>query len=160
MNYEEIEEIVKNTLSEKRFNHSKGVAKRAAELASMYGEDMETARKIGIAHDIAKEMPKGEALKYARENGIMFDEIEQNEKGLWHSKLGAAIAVEKFGFTEDMAEAITYHTTGNINMNTMDPLCQVNDTKFSNIFLQHEVIRQFKEMSNFSHINEPIVILV
>ena len=42
MNYEEIEEIVKNTLSEKRFNHSKGVAKRAAELASMYGEDMET----------------------------------------------------------------------------------------------------------------------
>ncbi len=127
MNYEEIEEIVKNTLSEKRFNHSKGVAKRAAELASMYGEDMETARKIGIAHDIAKEMPKEEALKYAKENKIVFDEIEQNEKGLWHSKLGAAIAVEKFGFTEDMAEAITYHTTGNINMNTMDKIIYVAD---------------------------------
>lgn len=127
MNYEEIEEIVKNTLSEKRFNHSKGVAKRAAELASIYGEDIEIAKKIGIAHDIAKEMPKEEALIYAKENKIVFDEIEKNEKSLWHSKLGAAIAVEKFGFTEDMAEAITYHTTGNINMNTMDKIIYIAD---------------------------------
>ncbi len=39
-------------------------------------------------------------------------------------------------------------------------LCQVNDTNFSNIFLKHEVIRQFKEMSDLFHINEPIAILV
>ncbi|MCI9287834.1 MAG: HD domain-containing protein [Clostridia bacterium] len=148
MNYEEIEEIVKNTLSEKRFNHSKGVAKRAAELASMYGEDMETARKIGIAHDIAKEMPKGEALKYARENGIMFDEIEQNEKGLWHSKLGAAIAVEKFGFTEDMAEAITYHTTGNVNMNTMDKIIYLADkTEAGRTYEDLELAREISNKS-------------
>lgn len=33
MNYEEIREYVKSILSEKRYNHSVGVAKRAAELA-------------------------------------------------------------------------------------------------------------------------------
>lgn len=127
MSYEEIEEIVKNTLSEKRFKHSQGVAKRAEELAKIYGENPETARKIGIAHDIAKEMPKEEALNYAKENGIIFDEIEQHEKGLWHCKLGADIAVKKFGFTPDMAQAIKYHTTGNINMNTMDKIIYLAD---------------------------------
>lgn len=127
MNYEEIEEAVKNTLSEKRFRHSKGVAKRAAELASIYGEDIETARKIGIAHDIAKEIPKEEAIIYAEENGIIFDEVEQNEPGLWHSKLGASLAIKKFGFTDEMAEAICYHTTGNINMNTMDKIIYIAD---------------------------------
>lgn len=127
MNYEEIEEIVKNTISEKRFRHSQGVAKRAAELASIYGEDIDTARKIGIAHDIAKEMTKEEAMAYVKENGIVFDEIEAKEPGLWHSKLGAHIAVKKFGFTPDMVEAITYHTTGNVNMNTMDKIIYVAD---------------------------------
>lgn len=127
MNYEEIEEIVRNSMSEKRFKHSQGVAKRAAELASIYGEDVETARKIGIAHDIAKEMPKEKAVSYAKENGIVFDEIESKEPGLWHSKLGADIAVKKFGFTSDMAEAITYHTTGNVNMNTIDKIIYIAD---------------------------------
>lgn len=127
MNYEEIEEIVRNSMSEKRFLHSQGVAKRAVELAYIYGEDIEKARKIGIAHDIAKEMPKEEALIYAKENGIVFDEIEEKEPGLWHSKLGADIAVKKFGFTPDMAEAITYHTTGSTNMNVMDKIIYVAD---------------------------------
>ena len=127
MNYEEIEEIVRKTISEKRFRHSQGVAKRAAELASIYGEDVEIARKIGISHDIAKEISKEEALLYAKENGIVFDEIESKEPGLWHSKLGADIVVKKFGFTNDMAQAITYHTTGNINMNTMDKIIYLAD---------------------------------
>lgn len=127
MNYEEIEEIVRNSMSEKRFLHSQGVAKRAIELASIYGEDIEKARKIGIAHDIAKEMPKEEAILYAKENGIVFDEIESKEPGLWHSKLGADMAVKKFGFTPDMAEAITYHTTGNVNMTTMDKIIYIAD---------------------------------
>lgn len=127
MNYEEIEEIVRNSMPEKRFLHSQGVAKRAIELANIYGEDIEKARKIGIAHDIAKEMPKEEAILYAKENGIVFDEIESKEPGLWHSKLGADIAVKKFGFTPDMAEAITYHTTGNVNMTTMDKIIYIAD---------------------------------
>jgi predicted HD superfamily hydrolase involved in NAD metabolism len=127
MDYEEIKEIVKNTLSEKRYIHSCGVAKRAVELAKIYGEDEEKAKIIGIAHDIAKEIPQDEAINYAKENNIVFDEIEQKEPGLWHSKLGADIVVKKLGFTSDMAQAILYHTTGNINMNTMDKIIYIAD---------------------------------
>ncbi len=164
MKYEEIEEIVKNTLSPKRYLHSVGVAKRAYELACIYGEDGEIARKIGIAHDIAKEMPKEEALIFAKENHIIFDEIEKQEPGLWHSKLGAHIAISKFGFTKDMAEAIMYHTTGSIHMNTMDKIIYVADktdetrtkinleevVKISNHNLDEGVLYIAKYMTNYS----------
>lgn len=72
-------------------------------------------------------MPKEEALKYANENGIKFDEIEKNEPALWHSKIGADIAEKKFGFSKDMKQSILYHTTGNINMNTMDKIIYIAD---------------------------------
>ena len=127
MNYEEIEKIAKQTLSEKRFRHCQGVAKRAVELARIYGEDEEIARKIGIAHDIAKEMPKEEALQYAKDYNIQFDKIEQQQPGLWHSKIGAHFVMKEFGFTNDMAQAILYHTTGNIHMNTIDKIIYVAD---------------------------------
>ena len=164
MEYEEIEEIVKNTLSEKRYLHSVGVAKRAAELAHIYGEDEKKAKKIGIAHDIAKEMPKEEALAYAKENNIIFDEVEKEEPGLWHSKLGADMAVKKFGFTKDMAEAILYHTTGSIHMNTLDKIIYVADktdetrtkinreeaVEISNHDLNEGVLYIAKYMTNYS----------
>ncbi len=127
MNYEEIEEYVKNKLTEKRFIHSQGVAKRAVELARIYEEDEEKAKIIGIAHDIAKEMTKEEGIRYATENRIEFDEIEKNEPGLWHSKIGADIVEKRFNFTKDMSQSILYHTTGNINMSTMDKIIYLAD---------------------------------
>ena len=127
MNFDEIKEIVKNSMSEKRFKHSCGVAKRAAELARIYSIDEEVARKVGIAHDIAKEMPNDVAMKYVEENNIIFDKIEEKEPSLWHSKIGANIAKKKFGFTEEMAGAIVYHTTGSVNMNTLDKIIYIAD---------------------------------
>lgn len=143
MKYEEVEKIVKETLSEKRYNHSVGVAKRAEELAKIYGEDIEKARIIGIAHDIAKQMPIEEAIKYVKENGIVFDEIEEKEPSLWHSKIGADIAIKKLGFSKDMAQAIIYHTTGNINMNTMDKIIYIADkTEEGRDYINLELARE------------------
>ena len=51
---EELEQKARQALSEKRFNHSLCVKKRCAELAKIYGIDIETAQKVGIVHDIAK----------------------------------------------------------------------------------------------------------
>lgn len=127
MDFEKIDQDIKQILSEKRYKHSKGVSKRAVELAKIYGEDIEKAKIVGIAHDIAKEIPKEEAYKYAIENNIELDEIEKMEPSLLHSKIGADICVKKYGFTQDMAQAILYHTTGNINMNTFDKIIYIAD---------------------------------
>ena len=73
---EKILEDVKNTLSEKRYIHSIGVMKQAEYLAKKYGQDVEIAKAVGIAHDIAKELTEEEKIKYVEENKIEIDEIE------------------------------------------------------------------------------------
>ncbi len=76
----------KTKLSEKRFYHSQCVMERAKELAKKFGYDIEIAEKVGIAHDIAKEIPNEEKLKYVKENNIKIDEIERENPTLLHAK--------------------------------------------------------------------------
>lgn len=127
MEYKEIEANVKKILSEYRFTHSVGVAKKAVELAKIYGVDEEIAKKIGIAHDVAKEMTDEEMIEYAKANNIRIDEIETVKPSLLHGKIGADIAAKKFGFTQDMINAIKWHTTGRKNMSMLEKIIYVAD---------------------------------
>lgn len=124
---EKIIEDVKNTLSEKRYIHSIGVMKQAEYLAKKYGQDVEIAKAVGIAHDIAKELTEEEKIKYVEENKIEIDEIEKINIGLLHAKIGADICKKKYNFTEEMQNAIKYHTTGNENMDTLAKIIFVAD---------------------------------
>ena len=127
MKLEEIQKIVKENLSEKRYYHSICVMNRAKELALKYGADLEIAAKIGIAHDIAKEMTEEEKLKYVEENNIEIDETEKINTGLLHAKIGKDISIKKFGFTESMGQAIANHTTGNKNMDIYSKILFIAD---------------------------------
>ena len=127
MEYEEIKARVKDELSEKRFKHSVGVAKKAVELAKIYGVDEEIAKKTGIAHDVAKEMSSREMINYVKENNIEVDDIEKNKTSLLHGKIGADIAGKEYGFTEDMQNAIKWHTTGRKNMSMLEKIIYVAD---------------------------------
>lgn len=93
--YEELYEIVKESLSEKRFNHTLGVVERALEYAEIYGANIEDTKKAAILHDIAKEIPHQEAYKMFENFGVELDEIEKKNDNLIHSKLGAVIAKYK-----------------------------------------------------------------
>lgn len=122
-----IEEIVKNTLSEKRYIHSIGVAKIAEKLAIRYGEKPEIAKRVGLLHDIAKEMTNEDVYTYCKQNNIVIDEIENAQPSLLHAKIGASIAKEKFGFSEQMCQAIKNHTTGDLQMSLLDKILYVAD---------------------------------
>ena len=100
---------------------------RAKELAEKFGYDVETAEKVGIAHDIAKEIPNDEKLKYVENNNIQIDEMERENPGLLHAKIGADIAVKELGFTKEMAQAIRAHTTGIQNMSLLDKILFIAD---------------------------------
>lgn len=127
MEYEKVEVEVSKILSQKRFNHSLGVAKKAEELAIKYGENAKIARLIGIAHDIAKEMSDEENLNYIKDNNIKINEVEKFNPKLLHGKIGADVCKKKFGFNEQMQNAIKYHTTGNINMDEMAKIIYLAD---------------------------------
>ena len=125
--YEELYKIVEKRLSEKRFNHSRSVVKRALEYAEIYDVDKETVKLCAIAHDIAKEISFQELTDYISKYNIKFDEIEKINKNLFHSKVGAEICKNEFGFTEDMVNAVKYHTTGRANMSILEKIICLAD---------------------------------
>lgn len=127
MEYNQIKNDIKTILSEYRFTHSIGVAKKAVELAKLYDVDEEIAKKVGITHDIAKEMTDKELLEYAKANNIEIDEIETVKPSLLHGKIGADIVAKKYGFTEDMVNAIKWHPTGRKNMSMLEKIIYVAD---------------------------------
>lgn len=127
MELEGIIEDVKSTLSEKRFNHSLGVMERAEILAKIYKVDVEKAKKVGIAHDIAKELSKEEMIKYIEKNNIEVSEIELHNIGLLHGKIGADIAKKEYDFDESMQKAISYHTTGSVDMDILAKIIYIAD---------------------------------
>ena len=126
-NFEKIFEIVKNTLSDKRFYHSVCVMNRAIEYAKIYGEDIEKAKIAGILHDIAKEVPKEERILNAEKYGVKLDKIEKNSTGLIHSKVAAKIAESELELGEEICNAIAYHTTGRENMTMLEKIIYIAD---------------------------------
>ncbi len=132
VNYEELYNDVKNILSEKRFKHSEGVVKRAIEYAEVYGVDINTVKLAAIAHDIAKEFSEEENKAYLKEHCIELDDIEKTCKKLLHSKVGASICKEKYGFSEDMVNSIWYHTTGRPNMSMLEKIIYLADATEEN----------------------------
>jgi len=123
---ENIQEELKNILSEKRYNHSIGVMKKAEELAKQYNIDSHVAALTGLAHDMAKELPNEEKINYCKEHEIKIDEIEKQNVGLLHAKIGADIT-KKYGFTKEMQNAILYHTTGHLDMDLLAKIVFVAD---------------------------------
>lgn len=124
---EQINIDLKRILSKERYIHSVGVMKKAEELAQRHHVDVEKAKIVGLAHDIAKEMRKEEKLEYVRKHQITIDEIEKINVGLLHAKIGADICKNKYGFSKDMQNAIIYHTTGSPNMDMLAKILLVAD---------------------------------
>ena len=146
MNLENLKKDIKKVLSPKRYEHSVGVMERAEKLAKIYGVDIEKAKLVGLAHDIAKEMKEEEIKKYVKENKIEVDEIEKKNLGLLHGKIGADICKKKYGFTKEMQDAIRKHTTGDIKMSKLDKILYLADhTEKNRTFEDVEYIRRLAE---------------
>lgn len=154
MDIEIIQSELKEILSTKRYRHSVGVMERAEELANIYNVDINAAKLVGIAHDIAKEMTSEEVFKYANNNKIVFDDIEKKQPSLLHSKIGADICKKKYNFTESMQEAIIYHTTGSENMDMLAKIIFIADATEKN--RNFENLEYLVTLSN-SNIDEAIV---
>lgn len=126
--YEEVREEVKKRLSEKRFFHSECVEERCVEYAKIYGADIEKARMIGIAHDIAKEMSHSDKIDFMREKKLLISDFELQSPGMLHAPVGAKICEDVFGYSEDMAKAIATHTLGEKNMSLLAEILYVADS--------------------------------
>lgn len=130
--YEKLYNEVKKRVSEKRFKHSEGVVKRAIEYARIYNVDVDTVKLVAIAHDIAKELTNEEVNKYVQKYNIVLDNIEKMNQDLIHAKIGAYICKNEYNFTDDMINAIKYHTTGRANMSILEKIIYLADATEEN----------------------------
>ena len=127
MELNQIQEEIKKKLSEKRYYHSVCVMERCEELAEKFGYDIETAKKVGIAHDVAKELTDEEKIRYCMENNIEVDEMEKKNISLLHAKIGAHMVEELFSFSREMSQAIRAHTTGLPQMDILSKILFIAD---------------------------------
>ena len=128
MTVAEIQNDLKNSLSERRYRHSVGVAEEAERLAKHYGADAEKAYLSGLIHDCTKEVPPEETIALLRNHGYMPIKEELASPTVLHGKLGAYFAKEKFGITdEEMLDALRYHTTGCAGMTLLMKIVFIAD---------------------------------
>ena len=130
--YEKLYNIVKGKLSERRFKHCESVVKRAIEYAQIYNVDIETTKLVAISHDIAKELTNEEINYYIQKYNIVLDDIEKMNRDLVHAKIGSYICKNEFNFTDDMVNAVRYHTTGRPNMSILEKIINLADATEEN----------------------------
>ena len=121
----EIESFIKERLSAKRFDHSKGVAKCAEKLADCYKADRTGAYIAGLLHDCAKELPLEEMISLTK--GVDLEPMVFESKNLLHGPAGAVLAKKHFDITDDIFDACFYHTVGKENMTLLTKIIFLAD---------------------------------
>ena len=112
--------ILKEKLTEKRYNHSVNVSKKAVYLARKYGADVKKAEIAGLLHDITKQTDEPEQLQLVSDAGLKLSELEFESKKLWHALSGAAYLKTKLKIEdEEILNAVKFHTTGRAGMSLL-----------------------------------------
>ena len=97
----ELEQLVQETLSPRRYAHSVNVSREAVRLAQRYGEDAERARMAGLLHDICKELPPQEQLQWVEKSDIIFDELLYRQPQVLHGPAAAEYVRERLNITDE-----------------------------------------------------------
>ncbi|MCR8645732.1 bis(5'-nucleosyl)-tetraphosphatase (symmetrical) YqeK [Paenibacillus sp. N1-5-1-14] len=127
MNREQLIEIVREQMPEKRWQHTLGVMETSVRLAEQYGADPAKAELAAILHDYCKYWQVDEQAEVVRESGRDLEVLEY-DKQLWHAPAAAWIAEETFQIEdEDILNAIRYHTSGRPNMSLLEKIVGLAD---------------------------------
>jgi len=113
-------------LAPSRVPHVLGTEHEAVRLAERYGADLREAAEAAILHDITKKISDEEQLKLCEECGIMSDNAMLPPK-LLHAKTGAAVAKTRFGVSDSVYNAISWHTTGRADMTLLEKIIYLAD---------------------------------
>lgn len=146
---EKYTDIIRERLSEKRFNHSVNVSNEAVRLANLYGVDEQKAKIVGLLHDISKEAPEDDQKQFIKEHGEKLNKIEEVSPKLLHSISGMLFLRDVLKIEDvDMLNAVRYHTTAREEMSQLEKVLFVAD--FTSAERDYEGVDKIREMSNIS----------
>ena len=126
----EIEAVVKEKLSEKRYLHTVAVCKAAALLTKLCLDDYENeVMAAALLHDITKEYNSREQVALINEYGIDVDEDAKKSPAVLHSFTAEAFVKRNYPefATPRVLSAIRNHTLGAPDMSVFDQIIFLAD---------------------------------
>lgn len=114
-------------VQQKRVRHIRGTEEEAMRLAKHWGANVLLAQRAGILHDCTKYLELKEHKEICQKYGVELDELEQVAVKLLHSKTGACIAKYVFGESDEVYDAIFWHTTGKADMTLLEKILYMAD---------------------------------
>lgn len=127
MNVTAADEAVKHVLSEKRYAHTIRVMETAEKLSHQYGGDSEGIKLSALLHDYAKCFTIDELKHNIKKYNLPTSLLDYHYE-LWHGPVSAAIMKHEYGIhDQDVLNAIYYHTTGRVDMTTVENIIFVAD---------------------------------
>jgi predicted HD superfamily hydrolase involved in NAD metabolism len=113
---------------EHRFAHTLRVARTAELLAVAHGADPQRARTAGLFHDLARLYPMDRLVRECTERGMPIDDFEAANPIVLHARLGAELARDDFGVTDEaVLSAIRKHTVAGATMSDLDAILYLAD---------------------------------
>ena len=114
-------------LSPKRVPHVAACEAAAVSLAERWNVDIDDARESAILHDITKKLDKNAHIKALKDNGVFVGTLRHDEEKLLHAKSGSVISKVMFGVSDEVEEAIRWHTTGKAGMTALAKVLYLAD---------------------------------
>jgi predicted HD superfamily hydrolase involved in NAD metabolism len=111
-----------------RYAHILRVARTAAALAHAHRLDVNQARVAGLLHDLARLYPGERLLAECAQRGMPIDAFERANPIVLHARLGAELARDWFGVTDEaILSAIRKHTVAAATMSPLDEIVHLAD---------------------------------
>jgi predicted HD superfamily hydrolase involved in NAD metabolism len=121
-------EFARARLSEGRFEHSLSAAEYGHALGRQYGVDPERVYLAGLLHDVARELPAGSLLLYARKQGIILRKEEKTCPLLLHGKVAVSIVQKELGIKDKgVLNAIASHVVGRRRWTKLEQILYIAD---------------------------------
>lgn len=127
---EELKELVRPYLTEKRYSHTLAVAEEVGRLAEIYLPNrFKELTAAALLHDITKKADFEKQLHYCEIFGIINNTHQSFSPEVLHSKTAAALAKRDFPdyVNADILRAVEYHTTGRAGMTVFETLVYLAD---------------------------------
>ena len=125
---EQLKEHLRQSVSERRYLHSLGVAQTAGEVLEHFGcrgytkswNGFRAPEFCGLAHDLAREMTDASLLEYCSKKGIVLSGEDIVSPVLAHGVVSAEIVSGLVGmYPMSWYKALCVHTTGNAGMDEL-----------------------------------------
>lgn len=126
-NLEWLREQAIQWLNPRRVPHVMGCAGEAVRLAKRWGADPVEAETAGILHDITKKCTVQEQLLLCDKYGMIIDMSVPGIDKTLHQVTGAAVAYGQYGVSEEVRDAIRWHTTGKPDMTLLEKIIYLAD---------------------------------